>query len=282
MSKKFALFILTHKRPDKQITLASLEKAGYTGKTYLLCDDEDPTLPEYRKRYGSMVQTFSKKKWAGKFDLMHNEPLFNLVVYARNAVYSVARKLGLDYICVMDDDYSAFHWSVDRTFFYNKTKITQMDRLIKAHLRFLRDAKLATLAFAQAGDFPAGWNGGTVRSNFRPFRKAMNVFFFDVRRPVTFRGAINEDSTMGVDEAAKGNVVLTNLLVQITQTATQQAKGGLTEIYRDVGTYQKSFYTVMASPSSTIVAWQRAVGRVHHLIRGDNAYPKIISEDWKK
>lgn len=281
-SKKFAVFILTHKRPNRQITIRTLRKSGYTGKIFLLCDDKDPTLKEYKELYGDDVKTFSKKKALKKFDLMTNAPKFNAVVFARNAVYDVAKKLGLDYIVVMDDDYSVFNFSVDRTGFYKRSKVTNMDRVIRAHLRFLSKAKLSTLAFAQGGDFVGGWNGTITKTHFRPLRKAMNTFFFDVNRPIQFNGAINEDSTMGVQVASQGGVVITNCLLQLEQTNTQEAEGGLTDIYKDDGTYQKSFYTLLASPSSTRVMYQRAVGRVHHFINGDCAYPKIISADHKK
>lgn len=282
MASKFALFILTHKRARQQITLKTLRKSGYTGKVFMLCDTKDPELELYKELYGDMVKTFDKKDYIKKFDLMTNEVKLNAVVYARNAVYDVARDLGLDYIVVMDDDYSVFNYSVDKNAFYKRTKVKDMDRLIRAHLRFLSRAKLATLAFAQGGDFVGGWNGTILKTGFRPLRKAMNVFFFRVNDPVPYNGTINEDSTMGVEQAAMGRVVLTNCLVQLEQTTTQQAGGGLTDIYKDAGTYQKSFYTLMASPSSVKVQYQRAVGRVHHLINGDMTYPKIISADLKK
>lgn len=279
---KFALFILTHKRPNNQITLNTLKKSGYTGKIFMLCDKDDPTLSQYKELYGDMVKVFDKKKYIHKFDRMLNEVKLNAVVYARNAVFDVAREMNLDYIVVMDDDYSVFYTNIDKTSFYKRKKITNMDRIIKAHLRFLASSGIKTLAFAQGGDFVGGWNGTINKSNFRPLRKAMNVFFFKVSNPVQYNGTINEDSTMGIQEARSGNVVLTNCLVQLEQTTTQQADGGLTDIYKDSGTYQKSFYTLLACPASTVVMYQRAVGRVHHFIRSDLAYPKIISEDHKK
>lgn len=279
---KFAVIILTNKRPKKQITLKALERSGYTGKVYLLCDTEDPTLKEYKELYGDKVITFNKRKMLGKFDLMTNDVRFNAVVYARNAVYGVAKRLGLDYIVVMDDDYSTFSTVIDKNGLYRPARVTDMNRLIRIHLRFLRDANLDTLAFAQGGDFVGGIDGGINRTDLRPLRKAMNVFFLRVDRPVEFNGIINEDSVMGVQLAATGGLALTNCLVRLDQTTTQQAEGGLTDIYKDVGTYQKSFYTLLASPSSTKIMYQRGVGRVHHFINGECAYPRIVSADLKK
>ena len=47
----FAIFILTHGRPEKQLTLETLRKQGYTGKIYLLVDDIDDTVEELRNNY---------------------------------------------------------------------------------------------------------------------------------------------------------------------------------------------------------------------------------------
>ena len=44
MRDDFAAFILTHRRPDNVQTVKALAASGYTGKTYIVVDDLDPTL----------------------------------------------------------------------------------------------------------------------------------------------------------------------------------------------------------------------------------------------
>ena len=44
MRDDFAVFILSHKRADRVLTVESLKKCGYTGKYYIICDNEDPQL----------------------------------------------------------------------------------------------------------------------------------------------------------------------------------------------------------------------------------------------
>ena len=64
---------------------------------------------------------------------------------------------------------------------------------------------------------------------------------------------------------------------------TQVLKGGMTEIYRDNGTYRKSYYTLLALPACTkiaIVTGGRNY-RIHHNIVWNNCVPKIISDRWK-
>ena len=71
--------------------------------------------------------------------------------------------------------------------------------------------------------------------------------------------------------------------LSLTQRETQKTKGGLTEIYLDFGTFIKSFYTVICSPSSVKVKLMNTTHRrLHHSINWDCAVPQIIDEKYKK
>ena len=83
----FVAFILTHGRPDRVLTYEKLRKHGYTGKIYIVCDDEDKTLPEYRKRFGDVL-VFSKSEIAKTFDEGDNFGDRRAIIYARNACIS--------------------------------------------------------------------------------------------------------------------------------------------------------------------------------------------------
>jgi hypothetical protein len=52
MENNFAVFILTHGRPDNVKTYTTLRKCGYTGKVYFIVDNEDKHIEAYQKNYG--------------------------------------------------------------------------------------------------------------------------------------------------------------------------------------------------------------------------------------
>jgi hypothetical protein len=53
-------------------------------------------------------------------------------------------------------------------------------------------------------------------------------------------------------------------------------------MYIESGTYLKSFYTIIGSPSSVkITMMQTTNRRLHHSINWDCAVPQIISEKYK-
>ena len=56
----------------------------------------------------------------------------------------------------------------------------------------------------------------------------------------------------------------------------------MTEQYLDAGTYVKSFYTVIGSPSCAKIAIMNSNHpRIHHKILWNNCCPKILNEKWK-
>ena len=49
----FCAFILSHGRPDNVLTLDLIKRCGYTGKVFIVIDDEDPTGDQYRQNFGN-------------------------------------------------------------------------------------------------------------------------------------------------------------------------------------------------------------------------------------
>lgn len=109
MRDDFAVFILSNGRPDNIKTLRALKKANYTGNWYIVCDDLDTTLPEYKKKFKDRVIVFDKRAIAAKIDtgINDNEDM-RAIVYARNACFDIAKYLGLTYFLELDDDYTSF------------------------------------------------------------------------------------------------------------------------------------------------------------------------------
>ena len=275
----YAVIIPTHGRYDRVFTIDSLRKSGYTGDIYLLCDDEDKQLEQYKEKYGDKVIVFSKDEYIGKFDKMDNFVNKACVVYARNAMWDAARSVGLTYFAVLDDDYMALEYRITADGGYYAKKIKNADGVFAAYFNFLKTSGVDTVCFAQGGDYIGGKDNSNVKNGFKVSRKMMNLYFFSVDKPIEFKGTINEDLTSSVTEGQRGQIILTSLMSSVDQKETQSNAGGLTDIYLEVGTYVKSFYSVMAAPSCVKIA---SMGdghlRIHHEVRWKNAVPKIIRE----
>lgn len=284
--RKYAVFILSHGRPDRIHTLTTLEKGGYTGDWYIVCDDTDQTLDEYRRRYGDRVLVFSKTEWHERTDVMDNLGVGKVVVYARNAVWEFARQLGLTHFVVLDDDYIKIKYIMvfqrkNGSFFRREPWVRNLDRLIELTFDMLDESNALCVAWAQGGDFPLGTGTTFLLQGWK--RKAMNAFFFRTDRRMEFMGRLNEDTNAYIYHGMRGDLIYTVTCVCVAQERTQQQPGGLTDAYLSLGTYVKSFYTVMLAPSCVEVATMGVrFYRLHHRILWDYAVPKIISDRYRK
>jgi len=282
MLDNFAVFITTHGRANKVATYDTLRKHGYTGKIYLICDDEDKTLDEYQRKYGDEVIVFDKEAAAQYVDAGDNSPSRKAVVYARNECYRIARELELQYILQVDDDYKDFNYTFDSKFKYLNRPIRNLDRVFSATLKYFASIPAYCVTFAQGGDFFGGEDADYAKTVMTR-RKIMNTFFLDVDRQFSFFGRMNDDVNAYVTNGYQGKLMLSLMQLRIEQLPTQSASGGMTEVYQDLGTYQKSFYSVMYAPAFVkIVMMGTKHRRLHHMVVWENAAPRILDERWRK
>ena len=105
-NKDFVIFILSHGRPDNVLTFKTLKNCGFTGDIFFVVDNEDNSVDEYRKNFGTdRVIVFNKKKEADRIDEGNNFDNRKVIVHARNACFKIAKNLGIKYFLQLDDDY---------------------------------------------------------------------------------------------------------------------------------------------------------------------------------
>ena len=275
LRKDFCIFILTHGRPDNILTLKALEKAGYTGELFLVCDDDDKELERYKANYGDRVKVFHKEE---KFDIMDgivSTEYRRYPVYARNECFKIAKELGYRYFLQLDDDYQCFKLRYEQGGELKSRNMKQMDAICEAMLKLL-DAGITCVAFAVQGDMIGG---------LKQYRKgliwqAKNCFFCDTEKAFTFLGRINEDVTTPLRYNAVGKMFLTTMGVMIQMLPSEKNDGGSTEQYKASSLYWNFSYPLLMCPGAYKVG-VTAKG-MNRRISHDNAHPKILSDTWKK
>lgn len=290
MRDDFCAFILTHGRPYKVHTYLTLRKAGYTGKIYIVIDDEDKTESDYRKRYGSEVLQFCKADIAKTFDEGDNFDDRRAIIYARNACWDLAKQVGCKYFIQLDDDYTSFFIRHNGAKEYVSARVkTTMDDVIESLLDYFVSIPALSIALSQGGDHIGGGGvdgrGGQAVPSLR--RKCMNSFICSTDRPFQFFGRINEYVNTYTTLGRKGELFFTVIQAQLVQMQTQSNKGGMTDLYLDSGTYIKSFYSVMYCPSAVQVGQMgdprnKEGYRLHHKINWHHVAPKILRESTRK
>lgn len=284
MRNDFVIFCLSYKRPNNVFTVNSLRKAGYTGDIHLVIGDDNPTMDDYIANFGfDKVHIFKKSDIEGTFDSCDIDGTDKVIVYARNYCFTLAKEMGLKYFAEFDDDYDRYEYRYPQDGKLKTINVREFDTIVDTMIQFLEDTNALTVAFAQNGDFCGGVEGD-IKDN-RCKRKAMNSFFCRTDRPFTFFGWINEDVNTYCSLGSRGELFFSVVDVALHQKPTQSNLGGMTNAYQDDGTYMKSFYTILSSPSFVKIAVMGntpETRRIHHRISWNNAVPKIISDKYRK
>jgi hypothetical protein len=283
MRNEFCVFIISHNRAGDVATAGALDRYNYTGDWYIVIDDEDD-IDAYNNEYGEESVVYLDNDGAlPQTDRGDNFEKRDTPLYTRNQLWDLADNLGYKYFLVLDDDYTNIQYRFDNEFNYNPSTTRDFDTYVESAIDYLESADLDTLCMAQGGDFIGGVNSNMAES-VKTSRKAMNSFLCKTDRPFEFRGTMNDDVNTYVRGAQYGKLFLTTNVMSIEQGSTQQNEGGITDLYKSEGTYIKSFYTILYSPSCTSLRELsgRSAERIHHSISWRNAVPKIVPESAKQ
>ena len=283
MRSDFALLIISHGRANNVLTVSAMKRAGYTGKWYIVIDNEDDQEETYKSIFGDEhIIVFDKLAASKTFDIMDNFPGRQVPTYARNVLHGIAKDLGLTYFLELEDDYFNFRQrTLSDSGIFSTTYVRDMDAIIDAYIEFLDLTGAVTVAFAQTGDFIGGSESHMYKNQI--VRKAMNCFFCRTDRPFTCYGRFNDDVNAYVSNGKRGMLFFTTKDMCMDQPQTQTREGGITEMYLQYGTYVKTFYSIMLEPSCVVVSLVGgAHKRIHHRIEWNNAVPKIVSSRFKK
>ena len=273
-NNNFAVFILTHGRPDNVKTYSTLKKCGYTGKIYFIVDNEDKAINQYVANYGEEnVKVFDKKAMADLVDEGNNFDNRKVIIHARNACFKIAKEIGVKYFMQLDDDYYYFGYRYET----GAKIITNLDVVFEKMLDFYKSVNIKSIAFSQGGDHIGGFSGIKLK------RKCMNSFICSTDREFQFVGSINEDVNTYTTLGNRGDIFFTFTNIQLDQKDTQSNNGGMTDEYALSGTYVKSFHSVLMHPSGVKVSMMNTNHtRLHHSIKWNNTAPCILDPKHKK
>jgi len=283
MRNDFCAFILTHGRPDRVYTYKTLRNHGYTGRIVIVIDDEDKSASQYYNAFGEQVEMFCKSEIAKTFDEGDNFNDRRAIIYARNATFEIAKKIGVKHFIQLDDDYTTFNHTItpDGMYLTARPKVKNLNAVFEALLDFKIITKTKSISTSQGGDFIGGPSSAVAKKSLP--RKCMNSFICSVDDPFMFDGRINEDVNTYTEKARRGMLFFTYPKIRLEQKQTQSNPGGMTELYLDKGTYVKSFYSVMYCPSAVdIFCIKVANARLHHRVNWSACAPQIIREAHRK
>lgn len=279
-SKDFAVFILSHGRADTISTYRALRDGGYTGRTYVVIDNEDDQEELYRQKFGDDIIQFDKRDYLEKTDLGDLDTDRRIGVFARNFIQDEAKRLGYKFHLQLDDDVHGFTYRFAQGKVLRALHCSHLDKVFSGMVEYMKETPITSLSFALSA-YNMGGVDGSIKDGMT--RKTMTTFLMRADDIQYFHMRMNDDITTSLINGMRGKLYYSYLPIEVEVDKTQVKAGGMTDIYQKNGTYRKSFYSVMCCPSCVKVS---AMGitdyRIHHTISWNNAVPKLLSERWCK
>lgn len=282
MRTDFAIFILTHGRPDRQLTYETLQREGYTGKVYLVVDDLDTTAPQYMCQYDNVI-LFDKMKYVDKTDCGLSEPKINFAVFARNAIEDIAKEMGYKFFGMFDDDVKKLRFRYEENNHLMSVEVMNLDKVIDAVLEYMEECCISTTSFSPVPAFIGGLNRFEQRTlDSGKLRECFNVIFRNSSFDVHWGLNMHEDRITSMISGLQGQIWQMLLFIQMDLGELfGKSDGGNSSVYRSMDKFQQVFFPTLVFPNSIYVSYynQHFTPRV---TGEDNICNKIISGGYKK
>ena len=273
-----AIFILSNGRPDKVKTYDYL-KESFSGDVYILCDDQDETLPAYKDKFGSKVIVFNKDEWVKKSDPMDNFNSKKSVLYARNAVFEIAAAMGYRYLVMADDDIKDLQFRYEQDGKLLAKPVSNLDKVIDYIVQLMNTTAISYFSFGTDKNFI----GGVQNKNFQKkvIDKVYNFIICKSGQQHSYKGIMNEDEIHNVISLSTGVLLKSLTAIQIVMEPVGKGEtGGNSETYKENGyySYTRNFYPIIACPFLELKP--NSKGFIFGADR--NLYtPKILAEELK-
>ena len=278
-NKELAIFIPTHERADNVITLSTLKRIGYTGEVFLVVDNEDKEIEKYKNKYGNKVIIFNKKEIEERTDTSTNKKGLKTVLFARKFIEEKATELGYRFIMVLDDDIKDICYRRAYGNKLKKVKMNEADKIFSYLCSFVEKGNIAILGIAWAAGFIGGIKGKYSRGLVPGV--AASAIIRNMKIPVNYRGAINEDMFAAVDSFTGGYPVFELTSVCFYAFERGMNEGGNNSLYKTYKSdYGIHFNSVLYYPSFCCIGIKK--GKVFLRTNWKNALPKILSDKYKR
>lgn len=283
MRNDFAVFIITHGRPDKQFTYKALRECGYSGKIYFVIDDTDTTIQEYINNFGvDNILVFDKNYYinSDRFDNGTNEGIFACATYARRAVEDIAKCIGLKFFCMADDDITKFVIRYNFNGTLKRIKLIDIDSVFDTYLDFFADKPIGCIGFSN----PSIFFDKDLKLRVEGLLDLpLNLFIRKTTSITMWSCWYGEDDIAAINANKTGSLWLN--IPYVMREITNLGTGAMCEIYASKSSYLRTFAKFRYNPSDfyiTLNVKGQLSGQYVLRKASKSMFPKIISDRYKR
>lgn len=273
------IYIISKGRPRCR-TAQTLERIRYPGAWFIVCGNNDETLPQYQERWGGRVLIFDWYDEITRTDTMDNFGFDGVPSGAcpvRNATRRISEEREEARHWQFDDDYLGFTiWNRELG---KNVMITDGATLYEAMLRiaeFGYRARMQNIGFV----LDTMESHPEQRCTFSP--RVFNAHNLPSTPDlfVPWVGRMNDDIINAINIWRRGGYEMSVKYLHIEFAKTQSEQGGMTDLYRNDGTARKTAYGILAAPSAVKLVFR--FERYHHATAWSKLRPKLLAEKWRR
>lgn len=273
----FAIIIKSHQRANTQLTYETLKRTGYTGRIYIVIDDEDEQLELYKQKYGDIIKVFNKDEMLKITDTVDNFKNKNNALLPAAYCKILADELKLDYYIIIDDDIEDIRERFEENRQLKGRDIKNLDKIIELFIEYMENANISCLSFGNQGGYIGGLNGkfknGMGRNNNQNF-------LLKTKDNIKFLGTRNEDFNMVATYSKIGKLIFEIYKIGISSPERGSNEGGLQQDYEQAGFYTANFYSIIVAPYCCKIGMRN--NKITLKRNWERFAPKVLSEVYKK
>lgn len=273
----FAILIKSHKRANSLLTYETLKNTGYIGDVYIIVDDEDNQLAEYKKKYKKNIKVFNKDEMLKYADTIDNLKNKNNALLPAIYANILANELGLEYYMLIDDDISSIRERYEENGKLKGRDIKDINKIISLFINYMEKANISVLSFGNEGGYIGGANGkfknGIGRNNNQNF-------IIKTKDNISFLGTRNEDFNMVAHYSKLGKLIFEIYRIGIKSPERGTNDGGLQDDYKQSGFYTANFYSIIVAPYCCKIGSRN--NKITLKRNWERFAPMVISEVYKK
>ena len=280
------IFILSHNSPDKCRTLDTLVRLKYSGRIYIIIDDEDKFVDKYKEKYGKKLIVFNKKYFLLTANSgVERQKTPGCTLTARNAVEEAAKLLKLNHFIVLDDDIIDFKWVQPQhdTKTLKTYDVKNFDEILTDTIDYMVSANIACLSFFTQNLFIGGYEGITSENALKK-RTVSNCLIRNMKFSNKQFMCMYEDWCYSLFSNKIGELVFSVPFLKIivepqhTQKGNKQSSDGNAELY-NIDDYRRNFLPVLAFPNCVTIKTYN--NKLTPAMKYENVYPKIVSSKFR-
>lgn len=278
----FAVFILSHKRADRVETYDTLRKGGYSGKIYVVVDNQDPMLERYQERFLDDVLVFDKQTYIDSSETLETTRMKSSAVYARNAIEQYAKDFELDVFGMFDDDVvnMRYRWVEEETVRSLSVR-GGLDSVFEYYGQYMLDTDIACTSFPFTMFYVSGVHD--LDKRITECRHTYQIHIRNVHKPVEWIGIINHDTISQLLTMKLGYIWWSIPHLVFDAKPMNKESGGLKEVYDALKDFDMAFLAVIACPDCCKITTSNGQRSTLQIKENKYAsYPMIVSQRYKK